>query len=74
MIDKKEAIGVILFLVIVGQITLLSTFMDKKDAIILSLKKTSHRKDIQIMNLDDQIRECRALHVNGHREMRVLND
>lgn len=74
MADKKEAMGVILLLVIVGLITLLSTFMDKKDAIILSLKKTSHRKDVQIMNLDYQLNQCRTLHVEGFQSDEISND
>jgi len=68
MIDKKEAIGVILLLIIVGLITLLSTFMDRKDAIIADLKKINDSKDVQIMNLDYQLNQCRTLHVEGRGE------
>lgn len=74
MIDKKEAIGVILLLVIAGLITLLSTFMDRKDAIITDLKKINDSQNVQIMNLDYQLNQCRTLHVEGHSEMEVLND
>lgn len=74
MIDKKEAIGVILLLTIVGLITLLSTFMDRKDAIIADLKKMNDNQNVQIMNLDYQLNQCRTLHVEGHSEMEVLND
>jgi len=74
MIDKKEAIGVILLLVIVGLITLLSTFMDKKDAIIADLKKINDSKDVQIMNLDYQLNQCRILHVEGLQSDEISND
>lgn len=74
MIDKKEAIGVILLLVIIGLITLLSTFMDKKDAIIDDLKKINDSKDVQIMNLDYQLNQCRTLHVEGLQSNEISND
>lgn len=74
MIDKKEAIGVILLLVIIGLITLLSTFMDKKDAIIDDLKKINDSKDVQIMNLDYQLNQCRTLHIEGYQTSEILND
>lgn len=66
MIDKKEAIGVILLLTIVGLITLLSTFMDRKDAIITDLKKINDNQNVQIMNLEYQLKQCRTLHVEGY--------